>query len=196
MTFLQTYGKEIVALLVPLLTWALNTFFRAKARLSLANPHTFTFLVQVPLFDPQGKQIAPSQTVHTRALMVWNAGRETATNVEWLFNWKPHCLNVWPPRHFQERTETDNRYTIIFDSLAPNEYLACELMSLNAELPNLLIVRSDQCVAQNVNMYPQPVVPNSQRRIRTGLQLAGLALIVYLGILLLQFLVLRTPLGH
>jgi hypothetical protein len=45
-------------------------------------------------------------------------------------------------------------------------------------------------------MYPQPVVPNSQRRIRTGLQLAGLALIVYLGILLLQFLVLRTPLGH
>jgi hypothetical protein len=62
MTFLETYGKEIVALFVPLLTWVLNTFFRAKARLFLANPHTFTFLVQQPLLThkvsrlPQTKQ--------------------------------------------------------------------------------------------------------------------------------------------
>ena len=196
MTFLETYGKEVVALLVPLLTWVLNTFFRAKARLFLANPHTFTFLVPTPLLDPQGNQIAPRQTVHTRSLMVWNAGKETATKVEWVFNWKPLCLNVWPSRHFDEHTEPDNRYIIIFDSLAPNEYVGCELMSINAELPNLVTVRSDQCVAQSVNMYPQPVVSNSQRRIRTGLQLAGLALIVYLTILLLQFLVLKTPFGH
>lgn len=196
MTFLETYGKEIVALLVPLLTWALNTFFRAKARLSLANPHTFTFLVPAPLLDPQGNQIAPSQTVHTRSLIAWNAGRETATRVEWLFNWKPHCINVWPPRHFEEHTGPDGRYTIIFDSLAPNEYLGCELMSFNAETPNLLTVRSDQCVAQNINMYPQPVMSNPQRRIRTALQLAGLALIVYLAILLIQFLVLKTPLAR
>ncbi|MBZ5588199.1 MAG: hypothetical protein LAO05_06525 [Acidobacteriia bacterium] len=196
MTFLETYGKELVALLVPLVAWALNTFFRARARLSLANPHTFTFLVQTPLVDPQGKQIAASQTVHTRSLIMWNAGKETATRVEWLFNWKPHCLNVWPPRHYQEHIGPDSRYTIVFDSLAPNEYLGCELMSLNAELPSLLVVRSDQCVAQNINMFPQPVISNPQRRIRTALQLAGVGLIVYLAIVLLQFLVLKTPLGR
>ncbi len=82
MTFLETYGKEIVALFVPLVTWALNTFFKAKARLLLASPHTFTFLVQQPLLDPQGKQISPSQTGHTRSLMLWNAGKDTATKVE------------------------------------------------------------------------------------------------------------------
>lgn len=196
MTFFETYGKEIVALLVPLLTWVLNTFFRAKAKLFLANPHTFTFLVQTPLLDPQGNQIAPRQTVHTRSLMVWNAGKETATKIEWVFNWKPLCLNVWPSRHFQEHSEPDNRYVIIFDSLAPNEYVGCELMSINADLPILVTVRSDQCVAQNVNMYPQPAVSNSQRRILTVLQLAGLALIVYLAILLIQFLVLKTPFGR
>ncbi len=196
MTFLETYGKEIVAVLVPLLTWVLNTFFRAKARLFLANPHTFMFLVQTPLLDPQGNQIAPRQTVHTRSLMVWNAGKETATKVEWVFNWKPLCLNVWPSRHFDEHTEPDNRYIIIFDSLAPNEYVGCELMSINAELPNLVTVRSDQCVAQSINMSPQPVLSNLQRRIRTALKLAGLALVVYLTILLLQFLVLKTPFGH
>lgn len=196
MTFFETYGKEIVALLVPLFTWVLNTFFRAKAKLFLANPHTFTFLVQTPLLDPQGNQIAPRQTVHTRSLMVWNAGKETATKVEWVFNWKPLCLNVWPSRHFQEHTEPDNRYIVVFDSLAPNEYVGCELMSINNDLPILVTVRSDQCVAHNVNMYPQPAISNSQRRIRTALQLAGLALIVYLAILLIQFLVLKTPFGH
>lgn len=196
MTFLETYGKEIVALLVPLLTWVLNTFFRAKARLFLANPHTFTFLVQQPLLNPQGQQIAPNQTVHTRSLMVWNAGKETATKVEWVFNWKPHCLNVWPSRHFQDHTEPDGRYVVIFDSLAPNEYVGCELMSINADVPALIMVRSDQCVAQNVNMYPQPIVSNARRRVRTILQLSGLALIVYLAILLVQFLVLKTPFGH
>jgi len=196
MTFLEIYGKEIVALCVPLVTWALNAFFKAKARLLLASPHTFTFLVQQPLLDQQGNQIAPSQTVHTRSLMVWNAGKETATKLEWVFNWKPLCINVWPSRHFEEHTEPDNRYVMIFDSLAPNEYLGCELLSINAELPNLVIVRSDQCVAQTINMYPQPVIPNWRRRTAVALMFAGLALAVYATIVLFQFLVLKTPFGH
>ena len=195
MTVFETYGKEIVALLVPLITWVLNTFFRAKAKLLLANPHTFTFLVQIPLLDLQGNQIAPTQTIHTRSLWVRNVGKETATKVEWVFNWKPLCINIWPSRHFTEHTESDNRYIMIFDSLAPNENLGCELFSINADTPNLLIVRSDQCVAERINMYPQPVVPNWQRRIAVTLLLAGLALVVYVTIVLLQFLVLKTPLG-
>jgi hypothetical protein len=85
---------------------------------------------------------------------------------------------------------------MIFDSLAPNEYLGCELFSINNELPNLLILRSDQCVAQTINMYPQPVVPNWQRRIAVTLMLAGLALVVYATIVLLQYLVLKTPFGY
>lgn len=196
MSPLETYGKEIVALFVPVVTWALNTFFKAKARLLLASPHTFTFLVQQPLLNSQGQQIAPTQTVHTRSLLVWNAGKDTATKVEWVFNWKPLCINVWPPRHFDEHTEPDNRYVMLFESLAPNEYLRCELFSINADLPRLLIVRSDQCVAQTISMQPRPVIPNWKKRIARALMFAGMALVVYMTIVLLQFLVLRTPLGR
>lgn len=195
MTFLETYGKELVSLLVPIVAWILNTFFKAKAKLLLASPHTFTFLVQQPLLDAQGNTVAPAQTVHTRSLMVSNAGKETATKVELVFNWKPLCINVWPPRHFEDHTEPDNRYVMIFDSLAPNEYVGCELLSINNELPNLMTVRSDQCVAQTINMYPQPAVPNWQRRLAVAFQMAGLGLAVYALILLLQFLVLKTPFG-
>ena len=45
-------------------------------------------------------------------------------------------------------------------------------------------------------MYPQPVVNKAIRVIAAFLMAAGLATVVYCAILLLQFLVLETPLGH
>lgn len=195
-TTLETYGKELVAFAVPIIVWALGYFFRARARLLLATPHTFTFLVQVPLRDAKGTEISPTQTANTQAFLVSNEGRATATKVELLFNWKPLCVNVWPPRHFEEFVEPDGRYTMTFDSLAPNEHLGCHLLSVNTEPPDLLIVRSEQCVAKNVPMSPQRVIEGWKRRLVLFLFFAGMAAVVYLLIVILQFLVLKTPLGY
>ena len=192
MDFVQTYAKEIVAILVPIITFGLNRIFRAPAKLQIANPHNFTFLVPQPLFDAQGQQISPNQTVHTSSFMLKNDGKETAENVEWVFNWKPACINIWMSRKYTEHVDQDGRYIMVFPSLAPGEYLGCELMAINAQNPQLIQVRSDQCVAQNITMYPQPVATNTQRRIFLVLVFAGLAAIVYWGIVLLQF-VLQSP---
>jgi hypothetical protein len=194
MTFIQTYAKEIVALLVPLITWALNRAFRTKAKLRIANPHGFTFLIQQPLSDAQNNQVSPTQTVRTSSHILMNGGTEPATNVEIVFNWKPPCLNIWPPRHTTEHTETDGRYVLMFESLAPNEFVDFELLSINADTPQVLTARCDQCAAQNIAMYPQPVAKPWQRRLFVALAFAGLALIIYLLLLLLQYLVLKTPL--
>lgn len=196
MTFFETYGKEIVSLLVPILTWILNGVFKAKAKLQVALPHQFTFLVQQPLIDAEGNQVSPTQTVKTNSFIIRNAGREPASKVELVFNWKPMCLNLWPVRHYEEHVEPDNRYVLIFDSLAPNEVLGVEVLSVNYDLPNLVTVRSAECIAQNINMYPQPVVTQPVRVIATVLMALGLAAAVYLAIILVQFLVLKTPLGH
>ena len=61
------------------------------------------------------------------------------------------------------------------------------------EPPNLITVRSNQSVAQTVNVVPQLALPNWKRRLFALLILAGLAAVVYLAIALLQLLVLRTP---
>lgn len=193
---IQKYGKEIIALLVPFIAWALSYFFRAKAKLLLSTPHAFTFLVEEPLKNAEGEVIAESQNVHTRSLLLSNAGKVTATKVELVFNWKPMCLNIWPPRHFEEHTEADGRYTLVFESMAPGEYFDCELLSVNNKLPELLTARSDQCTAQNIVMYPQPHIANWKKRIAGALLLAGLALVVYLSFVLLQFVILKTPFGH
>lgn len=196
MTFIENYGKEIVAILVPLITLVLNRLFKSKAKLEVATPHQFMFLVQEPLKDDQGQQISPTQTLRTSSIIVRNSGSEPATNVELVFNWKPMCLNLWPVRHFTEHIEQDGRNIIIFDSLAPGEVQGCEFLSVNKELPNLITVRSTECVAQNINMYPQPVVSNTMRISAAFLMLMGLATTVYISIVLLQFLILKTPLGH
>lgn len=194
--FLQTYGKEIVALVVPLIAWMLNTFFKARARLLIARPHAFTFLVQEPLLDPSGTVISPTQTINTSSFVISNAGREIATKVELVFNWKPKCVNLWPTRHYEERIEPDNRFTMIFDSLAPREDVGFEMFSINSDLPALIIARCDQCVAQTIKMAPQPIVPAWKRRAFVFLTFAGLSTLIYAAIVLLQFLVLRTPFGH
>lgn len=195
MEIIKAYGKEIVALLVPCVAWALNYLFRAKAKIYFATPHQFTFLVQEPLRDPQGNEIQPSQTVNTRSLMISCAGKVPVTGIEIVFNWKPMCMNIWPPRHFDELIEPDGRCTIKFASLAPGEYFGLELLSVNQQLPEVVTLRSDQCVAENIAMYPQPFVPAWKRRIAVGLLFAGLGLTIYILILLLQFVLLQTPLG-
>lgn len=191
--FFRTYGKELIALAVPLLTWALNTFFKSRTRLLVANPHAFTFLVQEPLSDPQGQLISPTQTINTCAFALLNAGKETATRVEVVFNWQPKCLNIWPPRRYQGQVEPDGRYTVTLDSLAPREDVGFHVFSINSDLPAFILARCDQCLAQPIQMAPQPVVSAWRRRTLVFLAFTGLASVVYAVIVLLQFLVLRTP---
>ncbi len=94
MTFIETYAKELVSPIIALVIWALNNLFKPRAKLLLAQPHTFTFLVQEPLRDEQGNIIKPTQTVHTISFLLKNDGTETAKNIELVFNWKPPCHNL------------------------------------------------------------------------------------------------------
>ncbi|MGF6599805.1 hypothetical protein P3T23_004539 [Paraburkholderia sp. GAS448] len=196
MQWIQTYSKELVSLIVPFIAWVLNNKLKGKVRLQLATPHSFTFLVQEPLRGPDGNEIRPTQTVHTQSVTVRNAGREPATRLEMVFNWEPMCANVWPPRHFEKHIEPDGRYVLIFDSLSPRETVGCEILSVNRELPFVVTVRCDQCVAQPITMYPQPVVSDKMRIVAFVLMMLGLAAAVYLSILVAQFLILATPYGH
>ena len=122
MEFLRTYAKEIVALLVPLITWFFNNMLKPRARLITSTLHGFTFLVQEPLIGNDGNQVSPTQTVNVGSVLIRNIGKDTSTKVEVVFNWKP-LINIWPSRHYEEKTEADNRYIMIFDSLSPNEHI-------------------------------------------------------------------------
>lgn len=194
MVFLEQYGKEIVAVLVPFATWIANNYMGAKAKLQLGMQHQFTFLVQQPWYNSDGSLRSPTQTVKTHSYVVKNAGRAAATNVEIVFNWKPLCVNIWPLRHFEEHIEADGRYVIIFDGLSPGEVQGIEVLEVNQVLPDLINVRSQQCVAQQIVLYPLPLISRSRRLFFSIMFGLGVGVSVYMLITALQFLVLKTPL--
>ena len=187
------YGKEIVSLLVPFVTWLLNVGIKPRAKLIWTSPHSFNFLVQEPVRDAQGDVLRPTQMVHTASIKVINTGRETAHKVELVFNWKPPHLNLWPVRSYEEKSDGDNRHMLVFDNLAPKEELGFEIMSINHELPALLQVRSAECIATNVKLMWFASIPSWRIKTARFLILLGFSAAVYWTVTLVQFLVLKTP---
>lgn len=189
MVFVDEYGKQIVTVVISLVGWFGRNYFKARAKLQVAIPHQFTFLVQEPWFNPDGTLKSPTQTVNTNSYIVRNAGREAATNIEVVFNWKPMCVNIWPLRSYKDQIEADRRYIMIFDSLSPGEVMGFEVLAVNESLPPLINVRSRQCVAQHIAMYPQPVTTRFRRIVFSVMFGLGVGLTAYGVISALQFLV-------
>lgn len=184
MSLLETYGKEIFAVIVAAVPWLLDRF-KGKARLQYSQSHSHNFLVQQPLFNPDGELIREVQTANTRSFIVYNAGRETSTKVEIVFNWKPIC-NIWPLRHHSEYVMSDNRYTIVFDSLSPKESISIHILAVNGELPMLTTVRSDQTVAEYVETHPMQVISRFKIRVFITVFYIGIFTCVYMLLLGVQ----------
>lgn len=136
-------------------------------------------LVDNPLLDENGKQISSTQIVRTASITVQNTGLKAAKSVEVTFNWKPTVINIAPARAFNEVVSAFGRYSLKFDSFAPNERVTIDIMSFNAELPAMTAVRSDDCVAKSVIMTSQRVWPQWYLRAIFSVTLLGLVTFVY-----------------
>lgn len=192
MEFLKLYSKELFSVFIALFTWVLNNHFKAKAALSYGFQHGFTFLLNEPLRNANQEIIADTQLVHTQSLILVNEGRESATNVTLVFNYKPMYMNFWPIHHFKESCEKDNRYIVTFESLSPKDSIRCEILSINQNVPGILSIRSKECVAKQVNLIPVKAVSPVLGKAYILLHFMGLGAFVYTMIILLQWLIVKT----
>ena len=62
--FLTSHAKEIFSVATPFILWFINNRFQPRAKLVQQTRHGFTFLIQSPLLDAQGNELAPTQTVN------------------------------------------------------------------------------------------------------------------------------------
>ena len=185
--FLQTYSKEIAALAAVVVTFLLNQGLRPRAKIVYGTRNAFTFLVDQPLYSPDGQKLLDKQGVHTASYAVKNVGREPAESVEITFNWRPPFLNVWPPRHYEDKPSPLNRHSVVFPSLAPGETAQVEVMAINAQLPVITALRCDQCVGKEVQLQPQQVYPAWVQRIIWVVLTLGIGSTGYLLVWLIQF---------
>lgn len=185
-TSLQPYQAQFWSLLVVVFGAVVTRLMRLKPKLLYSINHSTILLVDQPLLDQEGQQIAPRQHVRTASIFLENAGLNPAKNVEVAFNWKPAILNVLPARAYTDVTSALDRYSIKFDSLAPGEQVTIDIMAINAELPNMTAVRSEDCKGKAVNMAPQRVWSKWLLNSLLAFLILGLATAVYLLIKLVQ----------
>lgn len=193
MIFIETYGKEIISLIVPILTWALNNYGKSKVNLLVSQPHKFSFLVKDPITLSDGSIQDVQKNVHTISYLIQNDSNETANKVELVFNWQPQYYNIWSPREHETKLFDDGRYMLTFASLSPKELFQCELLNVGDNLPSLVTVRCNECVGKFIDMYPQPIAKNWQRKLALTFIFLGFITSIYLVLTVLQLIVLKTP---
>lgn len=192
MNILSQYGKEIISILVPFITFLLNSYFKGSAKVSIGELHFFSFLIEEPLKDEHGNIVNTKQTVNTKSYIIVNDGREAAKKLELIFNYKNMYLNVWPVRQYTESYDPNGRYVITFDYIAPKEDFRCEVLSINSEIPELLIARSEQGLAKSISLYPQKVFNPLFVKFIQSCIFIGMAGFVYILIVILQWLITKT----
>ena len=173
---LEQFQRELLSLGAALLIALIRFLFQTRARLVWSLTHDFTFLLNAA-GSPAGS--LPTLNVRTLSCFILNAShRVPATEVELIFNWRPENYNVWPMRPYEEHTSPDGRFTLKFANLAPREQFQVELLT-TTKLPEILNLRSKECVGKRIAMRPMQAFPNWVNWTAFVLMLLGLASIIY-----------------
>lgn len=189
---IKNHPTEFVSLIVPVITALIGWLLRAKAKVvwSVHNLRAFTATENVA--DESGQTRPVHNIVHAASVFLRNGGRASATSIEIVFNWKPRHLSLWPQRDYTEATNPDGRYIIKLPSLGPSEFFGIDVLTVNADMPAVLEVRSAEGRGKRIEMTPQQIHPKWKLVLVAYLMLAGFVASLYLGLSILQFIILRS----
>src|SRR5687767_3020063 len=135
MDIIKAYDNELVsfglAFITSLVLWALQ----GKVKLRWGMSHGFSYQV---------KSAESSFLVHTKTYLVSNLGRKPASGIELTFGFRPDNFSLWPQRNYVEALNKDGCLTLKFDGIAPREQFTISMLTVRAEPPNLLSLRSQE----------------------------------------------------
>jgi len=171
-------NKEITAGIITTLLTGLGSlilgFFAAKPKLHYSELQSAYLLPK----DGEGKY----SPVRTQTLFFTNAGRQTANNVEIIFNFRPYHLELSPPLPFVIRDNPDERLIIEVERLNPKESFNLYLLHLNNDMPHLVNVRFDGAQGKHIRVAPNRIFPRSINIIIGLSMLVGVFTLVYWGV--------------
>ena len=185
-SFLVSHSAELWSLGAAVFSVVVNHLLRLRPRLRYSITHSTAMVVDQPLHDPKGQQVAAKQLLRLTTITIGNGGLQSAKGVELTFAFKPVIYNVRPMRRFEENVSGTGQFTLSFTSLAPSETLFVDIVAINADLPILTAVRADECVGKSVPMEPSRVWPTGVVRLLQFLLFLGLATAIYLTAVLFR----------
>lgn len=190
MSWLTAIAPKAIPFAVVLFGAILTRILRLRARLRYGIGHSFNMIVEEPLVGQNDEILADRQVVRTATITVVNVGKQPAKGAEVTFAFKPPIYNLWPARSFSEVPSPLGRHSIRFDSLSPGEQVAIHIMSINADLPIVTSVRSEESEGKLISMALQRVFPTWFNNLCFALILLGAGTLVYFAGITLQGLIL------
>lgn len=140
--FAQAHSGEIVAIAAVILAYALHRLGRLRAKLVFGVQRAFTFSVGAPLLGTASRAF-PCEKIDTVSVSVANLGSELARNVEIMLNGEPQLVNIRPARRYTMSSPIQGHVAIVLDGLAAKEAVVLELLAIDADVPEVVLVRSD-----------------------------------------------------
>jgi hypothetical protein len=79
-----------------------------------------------------------------------NFGRKAATNVEFVFSYKPDEVSVWEPRDYARKENPEGNFVLTIPQIAPKELVIIDSIYINKDSARVLSVKCGESVGKEV----------------------------------------------
>jgi hypothetical protein len=79
-----------------------------------------------------------------------NTGRKPATNVEFVYTFKPDEVAVWEPRDYSAKATPEGHYVVAIPQIAPGELLIIDSIYVNNRAAGVASVKCADCLGKEV----------------------------------------------
>ncbi|CAN0479097.1 unnamed protein product [Laminaria digitata] len=164
-----------------------------RAKLQVYQPHQFSFNVPGRASADLDQPEIPNLMVHTKTILIRNAGRGSAEDVEICHGSRPENFKIFPPCDYEEFNNNESFHFVRISSMPPKTEYAIELLS-GRDLPILVSVRHKTGNAQFMSMQIIPQLTHVQTYLAQALMLLGFGFTMWVLVRLLVWFV-RTQVG-
>jgi hypothetical protein len=141
---LSPFQPQVLAFLLTVAGSLAAYFFRARVKLIYGHPNNS--------FHSLTGDAGPVN-IFCEKHYVQNIGRKPAEKIEIAFSCAPSGITVFPPRSFQQSTESDGRMMLAIPYLAPGELIIIDTIHVNSRTAELRAVHCPENVGRRVDFW-------------------------------------------
>ncbi len=173
MTLTEFFSNTYVqTLLLSFMSAIIAAIFATRPRVIWSKTHQSSFRLKTnegekPLY------------IYTSEIWIKNSGRAQAKHLEVVLNFKPQHYQVWSPRKCREELLADDRLSLTFETLGPQDEFEIAMLDSFGETPNVIEVRHEAGLARETEMQTTAKPGTFFLLIIVTLFLAGFVLILF-----------------
>lgn len=167
--FANTYVQTAI---LSILSAVIAVLFASRPRVNWSKAHQSSFR----LMNEAGDE---PLYVCTSEIWIKNSGRAQAKNLEIILNFRPQHYEIWTPRKCKEEILADDRLSLTFETLGPQDEFDISMLHTFGETPSVIEVRHEGGLAKETEMQTTVKPGTFTLLVCVAVFLVGFGLILY-----------------